>query len=109
VGQYAERTYFRTNETGSKMFYIDLDTIRHKRKLVKIWMLTDEKIEQKVKGKSYLSSTVLQQYDCEEETFQILVIYYRSVKMGEGELFHSETGLANGIPFHRIVLPILSL
>ena len=38
----------------------------------KIWTLTDEKIEQETTGKSYFSRQMLQQYDCEEETFHFL-------------------------------------
>ena len=72
--------------TAGVLGYVDWDSLR--RNLETICTLIDKKIEQQIEGKSYLSQQALQQFDCEEETFQFLAVNYRSGKMGEGEAVH---------------------
>ena len=79
--------------TAGVLAYVDWDSLRQ------IWTLIDKKIEQQIEGKSYLSQQALQQFDCEEETFQFLAVYYRSGKMGEGEAVHFITGASK---WHRV-------
>ena len=80
--------------TAGVLAYVDWDSLRQ------IWTLIDKKIEQQIEGKSYLSQQALQQFDCEEETFQFLAVYYRSGKMGEGEAVHFITGASKwSVPY----------
>jgi hypothetical protein len=93
---YADWLPFGTTEDG--VIYIDLDNIRRKGNVVKIWTLTDEKSEQPKNGQSYLSTQLHHQYDCEEETVRFLAMFYRSEKMGEGKLVHSITTASEWMP-----------
>ncbi len=64
--------------------YLDPDTIRHKESLVKRWELFDFNRIQTFGGKSYLSKTLLAEYDCAEEQHRFLAIAYYSQEMGQG-------------------------
>ena len=64
--------------------FIDPDTIRHKESLVKRWELFDFNRVQTFGGKSYLSKTLLAEYDCAEEQHRFLAVAYYSLEMGQG-------------------------
>lgn len=64
--------------------YIDPDTIRTKESLVKRWELFDFNRVQTFGGKSYLSKTLLAEYDCAEEQHRFLAVAYYSLEMGQG-------------------------
>ena len=64
--------------------YIDPDTIRQKESLVKRWELFDFNRIQTFGGKSYLSKTLLAEYDCAEEQHRLLAVAYYSLEMGQG-------------------------
>ena len=79
--------------------YIDPDTIRHKESLVKRWELLDFNRIQTFGGKSYLSKTVLAEYDCAEEQHRFLAIAYHSLEMGHGEVvYRDEHGPSRWMP-----------
>jgi hypothetical protein len=68
---YAEWKFLVTSSDGASV-YVDLDTIRRKGNLVKLWLLWDSKKPREAEGKSYLSSRDQWQVDCEEERYRVL-------------------------------------
>ena len=79
--------------------YIDPDTIRHKENLVNRWELFDFNRIQTFGGKSYLSKTVLAEYDCAEEQHRFLAIAYYSLEMGHGVVvYRDERGPSRWMP-----------
>lgn len=74
--------------------YADLSTIRKSGNTAKMWVLRDfKKAQTESNGKSYLSSMVRWEYDCNEEKTRLLASYNYSgnmknddiVRQGEGE------------------------
>jgi len=71
---------------GGFVIYIDPTTLRHTGNLVKVWVLYDFKFVQAIKGKSYLSATWQQQFDCSEQRSRHLAYTYYSNNMGHGNV-----------------------
>lgn len=88
---YAEWVKVGEDDSYSYTAYIDLDTIRHKGNLVKVWRLFDHTTIQTVAGKSYLSSKAQTEYDCAKKQSRILVVYGYSGQMGSSTLVGYDT------------------
>jgi hypothetical protein len=77
--------------TGAFDHYVDLSTIRKSGNTAKMWTLNDYKKAQIVgNGKSYLSTMGRQEYDCNEEKFRVLSLYFYSGNMKNGDLVLSD-------------------
>ena len=71
--------------------YVDLDTIRRKGELVKIWALRDYKTIRTGAGGLFLSGKDQYEYDCAEEHTRVLAFTEFSGNMGSGNLVHSNS------------------
>lgn len=85
---YAEWMRAAQDEDGMTV-YIDPDTIRLKRGLVRVWHLFDYKTAQTVMLRSFLSSKAHIEYDCAEERSRYLAFAAFSDNMGSGEVVYS--------------------
>lgn len=71
--------------------YIDPSTIRRKGNKVKVWHLYDFKESQiDIKGNSYLSVQVQDEFDCIEDQSRILYLSHHSQHMGRGSIVYSD-------------------
>lgn len=73
--------------------YVNLETVQREGNIVSMWNMSDFNAPQPVgNGRTYLSSRVLQAYDCLSKRKQIMtLIHYRS-PMGKGQLvFYDKT------------------
>jgi hypothetical protein len=90
---YAE--WVSIDSSDSFTIYVDPDSLhhklRHKGKLVKIWVLFDFKAVQGTSGSSYISEKLLDEFDCTEEQYRILAFYRYSGPMGTGEFVYSDS------------------
>ena len=71
---------------GGFTIYGDPTTVSRKGDLVKMWVLYDFKFVQTIEGKSYLSATWQQQFDCSEQRSRNLAYTYYSNNMGHGNV-----------------------
>lgn len=71
---------------GGFTIYVDPTTILRQGDLVKMFVLYDFKFVQAIKGKSYLSATWLQQFDCAEPRSRPLAYKYHSDNIGNGKV-----------------------
>ena len=85
---YAE--WVEITNTGAEGYtlYVDPDSIRRKKDLVKMWILEDYNLAQRVPDTStfYLSIRLQEQFDCAEELVRGLVYTYFSGNMAEGDV-----------------------
>ena len=82
------------SKDGDMTFYVDFGTIKEKGDKVKMWNLFDHKtVQGDVEGDRYLSTLSHSEYDCEEDTIQLLDIYWYSGNMRGGEIVSSQTNL----------------
>jgi hypothetical protein len=82
---YAEWVAIGYSESlGGYTVYVDPDTIRRKRDLVKVWTLTDYTTIQTVADTSFLSSKAQNEFDCAEERQRELAVTWFSGNMGNG-------------------------
>ena len=89
---YAEWVAIGYSESlGGYTVYVDLDTIRRKGDLVKMWYLLDFETIQTVAGDSFLSSKSQHEYDCTEERDRILALTMFSGNMGSGKVVYSSS------------------
>jgi hypothetical protein len=89
---FAEWTKVTSSKGGENTFYIDFETIKRKGHKVKMWDLYDFKtVKEGRGGKGYLSSLMLHEYDCEEETIRLLDLhgYSGNIKTGDNVFSHS--------------------
>lgn len=70
--------------------YVDVETIKKKNNKVKMWSLLDFKTAKIVTtdNKRSLSAAVHYEYDCEEETYRLLDMYFYSGNMKTGEVVY---------------------
>lgn len=73
--------------------YGDYGTIKRKGNKVKMWRLYDFKTFQKGENVKYLSMVTRDEYDCEEETSQMLDVYWYSSNMKSGEVVFSDSNI----------------
>jgi len=82
---YAEWVAIGYSESlGGYTVYVDPDTIRRKKDLVKVWALTDYTTLQTVADSSFLSSKAQNEFDCAEERQRELAVTWFSGNMGNG-------------------------
>jgi len=78
-----------SEERGGYTAYADLTSARKAYNRVKMWVLFDYKIEQKVSGFNFLSEKIRREYDCEEEQMRMLAFSLFSWNMEKGDLVRS--------------------
>jgi len=71
---------------GGFIIYVDPTTVLRQGDLVKMLVLYDFKYVQAMEGKSYLSATWQQQFDCAEHRSRHLAYTYHSNNMGHGKV-----------------------
>jgi hypothetical protein len=94
---YAEWVWIGTADEKSTV-YADLERIRRTGHLAKTWTLRDYKTAQDVLGKSYSSSKLLIEFDCQQELFRTAGAYAYSENMGNGIMVQSDTEPAKWQP-----------
>ena len=90
---YAEWVKFVSfTDQGSYSVYVDLDTIRRKGELVKMWVLFDFDTQRvTLPRRVYLSMQSLEQFDCAEERSRMLAFTNFAGNMGTGDVVYSNT------------------
>lgn len=73
-------------ENAQMVTYVDNDTIRKKVKVVQVWELHDNRVPEKLMGKSYLSSKNQVEYDCTREARKFLYMSFHTGNMGNGKV-----------------------
>lgn len=86
TGAMAEWTYLTSREDNAFDVYIDKTTIRKRGNVAKMWELRDFKAPQKEASGSYLSSRMLEEYDCVEIRQRLLALTDFSGNMGSGQI-----------------------
>ena len=86
TGAMAEWTYIASSEDNAFDVYIDKTTIRKRGNVAKMWELRDFKAPQKEASGSYLSSRMLEEYDCVEIRQRLLALTDFSGNMGSGQI-----------------------
>lgn len=73
--------------------YVNLETVEQEGNIVSMWNMSDFNAPQPVgNGRTYLSSRVLQAYDCLSKKKQILTLIHYRNSMGKGQLvFYDKT------------------
>ena len=97
VPAYAEWMPVNTSDEESTL-YVDLDTIRRKGDLVKMWELLDYKTAQSVEGVSHLSVKAQLEFDCAEERSRLLAFLQYSGNMGRGKVVLTSSNEAKWAP-----------
>jgi hypothetical protein len=72
--------------SGGFIIYVDPATVLRQGDLVKMLVLYDFRFVQVIKGKSYLSATWQQQFDCAEHRSRHLSYKYQSDNKGNGKV-----------------------
>src|SRR5262245_18305814 len=72
--------------SGGFIIYVDPATVLRQGDLVKMLVLYDFRFVQAIKGKSYLSATWQQQFDCAEHRSRHLSYKYHSDNLGKGKV-----------------------
>ena len=87
VPAQAEWRFIRYAEgAGGFVIYVDPATVLRQGDLVEVLVLYDFKFVQAIKGKSYLSATWQQQFDCSEQRSRHLAYKYYSDSMANGKV-----------------------
>ena len=91
---FAEWTRVTGSFDGDMTVYADFGTIKRKGHKVKVWDLYDFKtVKESEGGKRYLSSLMLHEYDCEEETVTLLDLHGYSGNIKTGDNVFSITNI----------------
>jgi hypothetical protein len=88
---YAEWVRYSENKETGMTVYVDLDAIRRKGDLVKMWQLFDFKTKQTAAGDSFLSSKIQSEYDCTEERSRRIAYTDFSGNMGRGKVVDNDS------------------
>ena len=87
----AEWTLLNTSKSDGMATYIDKTSISRKGNKVKMWYLDNyASAEVTSKGRKYLSSKGLDEFDCQEQRRQLLEYTWYSGQMGNGEIVFSK-------------------
>lgn len=78
-----------SGERGGYTAYADLDSARKAYSRVKMWVLFDYNVEQKISGANFLSEKIRREYDCEAEQMRMLTFSLFSWNMEKGDLVRS--------------------
>lgn len=94
---YAEWVRALNNQTDPTL-YVDSDTIRRNGTVVKWWESLDYKTVQTLAGISFLSMTLIREYDCVGEQIRVLSMADFSGNMAEGKVVFSDFTPSNWVP-----------
>lgn len=78
-----------SEKRGGYTAYADLGSARKAYNRVKMWVLFDYAVEQKVSGSNFLSEKIRREYDCEQEQMRMLTFSLFSWNMEKGDLLRS--------------------
>lgn len=78
-----------SEKRGGYTAYADLGSTRKAYNRVKMWVLFDYAVEQKVSGSNFLSEKIRREYDCEQEQMRMLTFSLFSWNMEKGDLLRS--------------------
>ena len=93
-----------TKSKSKSTVYVDYETIKRKERKVKMWVLFDYKtVQGDVENERYLSDLSHSEYDCEEDTIQLLDLHNYSGNMRGGEIVSSQTNLKDETETRSIV------
>ena len=76
-------------ELGGEIF-INKKSINKVGNIAKIWTLTNYAKRQSAGGKKQLSTKSWYEYDCQNEQYRTLILYWYSGHMGKGKIVYSE-------------------
>ncbi len=94
--------------TGGFTIYIDPTTVLRQGDLVKMLVLYDFRFVQAIKGRSYLSATWEQQFDCADPRSRHLSYKYHSDNKGNGKVMFAgddEGSKWSRVPHPKVPLP----
>ena len=74
---------------GGYSAYVDLNTIRRKGGMVRVWYLLNYKTQQTVLQGSYLSQKAQAQFDCADARMRVLTFTNFSGHMGSGDIVNN--------------------
>ena len=80
---------------GGFTLYVDPTTLLREGDLVKMLVLYDFRFVQAIQGRSYLSATWQQQFDCAEHRSRLLSYKYHSDNLGNGKVMFAGDGEGN--------------
>ena len=86
----AEWTLMGNNGEQGVEIFINKESIAKDKNLVTIWTLIDYESPRSVGGKNQLSTKSLDEYDCQNEQYRTLNLYWYSGNKGEGKIVYSE-------------------
>jgi hypothetical protein len=86
----AEWTLVRNDGEQDVEIFVNKESIKKDGNLVTIWTLIDYKSPRSVGGKKQLSTKSLDEYDCQNEQYRTLNLYWYSDNKGEGKIVYSE-------------------
>jgi hypothetical protein len=87
---FAEWILLGEAEAGTSV-YVDLNTIRRKGDLVKMWTLLDFKTAQIMGGVSSFSTKTQSEFDCSEDRMRNLAKAFFAANMGRGIVLYSDS------------------
>ena len=76
----------RVAETDDIIFYVNYNSIRKRDKKARMMLLLSYKTVQKNANYKYFSCVMHEEYDCEQETFNVLDYYWYSQNLGRGDI-----------------------
>jgi len=85
------------HELGVEIF-IKKESINKVGNIAKIWTLTDYEIPRFAGGKRKLSTKSWYEYDCQNEQYRTLILYWYSGHMGKGKIVYSEIVYSGRVP-----------
>ncbi len=95
----AEWTRIVESEDHEYITYANLDTIRRKGDIAKMWTLIDYKtVQQPKSGERYLSDESQEEYDCREEQTRNVIYTWYSGNMSGGDRVYSNSSLRQWSP-----------
>jgi len=86
----AEWTLVANNGEQGVEIFVNKESIKKDGNLVTIWTLIDYESPQSVGGKNQLSTKSLDEYDCQNEQYRTLNLYWYSGHKEKGKIVYSE-------------------
>lgn len=71
--------------------FVDIDSAERNGDRVTMWTLTNYAGPREVSNKEHMSTKTLEEYDCNNEQYRTLSIYWFSEHDAEGDVFYEET------------------
>jgi hypothetical protein len=92
----ANWTFIGNTEYGGFSEFVDLNSIKRKGNKVKMWSLRNFSLVQKVPSiDNFFSIISLDEYDCKEDTIEVLMVIWYSEHMGYGNVIHKIKDVEN--------------